>query len=110
MEQIVLICSIFFYVGVNCIIRKNIISVHLDSRLYYNYIVRKWISRRWYALFYFLMMIPIQYLYLQGLHEKKKETELSQQELYEKISFGEEQLHFMCKATHFIYLLRLLHI
>ena len=24
------------------------------------------------ALFYFLVMIPIQYLYLQGLHEKRK--------------------------------------
>ncbi|MDA1570317.1 DUF3949 domain-containing protein, partial [Bacillus cereus] len=38
------------------------------------------------ALFYFLVMIPIQYLYLQGLHEKKKKTGLSQRELYEKMS------------------------
>ncbi len=39
------------------------------------------------ALFYFVVMIPIQYLYLQGLHEKKKKTGLSQRELYEKNVF-----------------------
>ena len=29
------------------------------------------------ALFYFLVMIPIQYLYLQGLHEKGKDRIIS---------------------------------
>ena len=28
---------------------KNRILIHLDSRLCYNLIVRKWISERWYA-------------------------------------------------------------
>ncbi|PEF44783.1 DUF3949 domain-containing protein [Bacillus anthracis] len=53
------------------------------------------------ALFYFLVMIPIQYLYLQGLHEKKKKTGLSQRELYEKMSFGEEQLHLHVQGNPF---------
>ena len=52
------------------------------------------------ALFYFLIMIPIQYLYLQGLHEKRK-TGLSQRELYEKMSFGEEQLHLHVQGNPF---------
>ncbi len=53
------------------------------------------------ALFYFLVMIPIQYLYLQGLHEKRKRTGLSQRELYEKMSFEEEQLHFHVQGNLF---------
>ena len=46
------------------------------------------------AVLYFLMMIPIEYFYLQGLEEKKKKTGLSQSQMYEKMSFEEEQLHF----------------
>ncbi|EJR51131.1 hypothetical protein IIM_03499 [Bacillus cereus VD107] len=53
------------------------------------------------ALFYFLVMIPIQYLYLQGLNEKKKRTGLSQQELYKQMSFEEEQLHFHVQGNLF---------
>jgi hypothetical protein len=46
-------------------------------------------------------MIPIQYLYLQGLNEKKKRTGLSQQELYKQMSFEEEQLHFHVQGNLF---------
>ncbi|WP_423743050.1 DUF3949 domain-containing protein [Bacillus cereus] len=46
------------------------------------------------ALFYFLVMIPIQYLYLQGLHEKKEKTGLSQRELYEKNVFWRRTITF----------------
>ncbi|OQR53814.1 DUF3949 domain-containing protein [Bacillus sp. CDB3] len=53
------------------------------------------------ALFYFLVMIPIQYLYLQGLNEKKKRIGLSQQELYKQMSFEEEQLHFHVQGNPF---------
>lgn len=53
------------------------------------------------ALLYFLVMIPIQYLYLQGLNEKKKRTGLSQQELYKQMSFEEEQLHFHVQGNLF---------
>ena len=92
-------------------VRKDGIIIQFSCILCYDYIVRKWNRERWYALcrqpysfgsialFYFLVMIPIQYLYLQGLHEKKK-TGLSQRELYEKMSF-EEQLHFHVQGNPF---------
>ena len=51
------------------------------------------------AILYFLVMIPIEYRYLQGLEEKKKKTGLSQSKLYEKMSFEEEQLHFNIQGT-----------
>ncbi|KFM99367.1 DUF3949 domain-containing protein [Bacillus clarus] len=53
------------------------------------------------ALFYFLVMIPIQYLYIEGLSERKKRTGLSQQEMYKKMSFEEEQLHFHVQGNPF---------
>lgn len=42
------------------------------------------------ALFYFLIMIPIQYSYISGLKERMKRTGLTQNELYEKMSFAEK--------------------
>ena len=65
-------------------VRKDGIIIQFSCILCYDYIVIKWNRERWYALcrqpysfgsialFYFLVMIPIQYLYLQGLHEKRK--------------------------------------
>jgi len=53
------------------------------------------------ALFYFLMMIPIQYLYIKGLNEQRQLTKLSQQELYKNMSFEEEQLHFHVQGNPF---------
>ncbi|KFN16613.1 DUF3949 domain-containing protein [Bacillus pseudomycoides] len=53
------------------------------------------------ALFYFLAMIPIQYLYIEGLNEQKQQTKLSQQELYKNMSFEEEQLHFHVQGNPF---------
>ncbi|MDM5190289.1 DUF3949 domain-containing protein [Bacillus sp. DX4.1] len=46
------------------------------------------------ALFYFLIMIPIQYFYIEGLNEQRQRTRRSQKELYKNMSFEEEQLHF----------------
>ncbi|MBO9130892.1 DUF3949 domain-containing protein [Bacillus sp. 165] len=45
-------------------------------------------------LIYFLVMIPVQYRILAGLKERQTKTSLSQSELYENMSFEEEQLHF----------------
>ncbi|WJE52036.1 DUF3949 domain-containing protein [Bacillus cereus] len=53
------------------------------------------------ALFYFLMMIPIQYLYIEGLNEQRQRTIRSQQELYKNMSFEEEQLHFYVQGNPF---------
>ncbi|MGG2018163.1 DUF3949 domain-containing protein [Bacillus sp. S10(2024)] len=53
------------------------------------------------ALFYFLIMIPIQYSYISGLKERMKRTGLTQNELYEKMSFEEEQAHFNLQGSLF---------
>ncbi|HEK9101940.1 DUF3949 domain-containing protein [Bacillus pfraonensis] len=53
------------------------------------------------ALFYFLAMIPIQYLYIEGLNEQRQRTRRSQQELYKNMSFEEEQLHFHVQGNPF---------
>ncbi|PFA22433.1 MULTISPECIES: DUF3949 domain-containing protein [Bacillus cereus group] len=53
------------------------------------------------ALFYFFLMIPIQYLYIEGLNEQEQRTRRSQQELYKNMSFEEEQLHFHVQGNPF---------
>lgn len=53
------------------------------------------------ALCYFLIMIPIQYSYISGLKERMKRTALTQNELYEKMSFEEEQAHFNLQGNLF---------
>ena len=93
-------------------VRKDGIIIQFSCILCYDYIVRKWNRERWYALcrqpysfcsialFYFLVMIPIQYLYLQGLHEKRKRQDYLS-ESYMKNVFGEEQLHFHVQGNPF---------
>jgi hypothetical protein len=46
------------------------------------------------AVLYFLIMTPIQYRYIAALKEKQKKSKLKQHEMYEKMLFEEEQLHF----------------
>ncbi|MED2184123.1 DUF3949 domain-containing protein [Bacillus wiedmannii] len=53
------------------------------------------------ALFYFLVMIPFQYLYLQGLHEKRNEQDYLSENYMKKMSFEEEQLHFHVQGNPF---------
>lgn len=53
------------------------------------------------ALFYFLVMIPVQYSYISGMKDKLKRTNLSQEQLFEKMSFEEEQLHFSIQGNPF---------
>ncbi|CAM4209867.1 DUF3949 domain-containing protein [Bacillus manliponensis] len=53
------------------------------------------------ALFYFLVMIPIQYMYISEMNKKKNKIGLSQNEMYEKMSFEEEQLHFHVQGNPF---------
>jgi hypothetical protein len=68
------------------------------------------------ALLYFLVMIPIQYLYISGIKERARKWKLSQEQMYENMSFEEEQLHFHIQGNianlpstivaHFLYQLR----
>ncbi|PHC98460.1 hypothetical protein COF36_00410 [Bacillus pseudomycoides] len=53
------------------------------------------------GIVYVLIMIPIQYMYISGLKEKQKEMKVSQHELYEKMSFEEEQLHYNVQGNLF---------
>ncbi|WP_429706693.1 DUF3949 domain-containing protein [Bacillus rhizoplanae] len=53
------------------------------------------------AVLYFLIMIPIQYSYISSLKERMKKTGLTQSELYEKMSFEEEQSHFSLQGNLF---------
>jgi Protein of unknown function (DUF3949) len=46
------------------------------------------------ALLYFFVMVPIQYLYISGIKERARKWKLSQEQMYENMSFEEEQLHF----------------
>jgi Sec-independent protein secretion pathway component TatC len=46
------------------------------------------------ALLYFFVMVPIQYLYISGIKERTRKSKLSQEQMYENMSFEEEQLHF----------------
>jgi hypothetical protein len=61
-------------------------------------------------------MIPIQYLYISGIKERARKWKLSQEQMYENMSFEEEQLHFHIQGNianlpstivaHFLYQLR----
>lgn len=62
------------------------------------------------ALFYFLVMIPLQYLYLQGLHEKRNEQDYLSKNYMKKCLLKKNNYIFTYKATPLIYRLRLLHI
>jgi Protein of unknown function (DUF3949) len=75
-----------------------------------------WLFFRGIALLYFLVMIPIQYLYISGIKERARKWKLSQEQMYENMSFEEEQLHFHIQGNianlpstivaHFLYQLR----
>ncbi|MFB7304166.1 DUF3949 domain-containing protein [Heyndrickxia sporothermodurans] len=45
-------------------------------------------------ILYFLVMIPIEYNNISSIKEQKKKTNMHHNEMYEKMSFEEEQLNF----------------
>ncbi|QQZ08953.1 DUF3949 domain-containing protein [Heyndrickxia vini] len=45
-------------------------------------------------IMYFLVMIPIEYNNISSIKEQKKKANISHNEMYEKMSFEEEQLNF----------------
>ncbi|WP_232700032.1 DUF3949 domain-containing protein [Brevibacillus daliensis] len=53
------------------------------------------------AIFYFLAMIPAQYTYQKEMIKKRKQTGINPSQLYEKMSFQEEQLHFHMQGNLF---------
>lgn len=53
---------------------------------------------------YTLVMIPIQYGYLTELKKRQEKLRVSQNQLYERMSFEEEQLHFHHQGSMFNWL------
>jgi hypothetical protein len=43
---------------------------------------------------YFIVMIPIQYSYISAMKKRRKEANFSQNQLYDNMSFEEQQLHY----------------
>lgn len=53
------------------------------------------------AVAYFVIMIPIQYVYIRELKQQQEKSGLSQSEMYEKMSFSMEQAHFGVQGNLF---------
>ncbi|OPA77001.1 hypothetical protein BVG16_17175 [Paenibacillus selenitireducens] len=53
------------------------------------------------AVVYFLIMIPIQYSYISELKKLQLRTGGSQSEMYEKMTFENEQSHFAVQGNIF---------
>ncbi|WP_372515569.1 DUF3949 domain-containing protein [Bacillus pacificus] len=62
------------------------------------------------VLAYFIILVPIQYNYIKILKEKQKKMNVSQNELYDNMSYEESQIHYIIKVTYLQYLLRLLQV
>lgn len=45
-------------------------------------------------LAYFIILVPIQYNYIKMLKEKQQKMNISQIELYDKMSYEESQVHY----------------
>lgn len=43
---------------------------------------------------YFIVLIPIQYSYITAMKKRRKEANLSQNQLYDNMTFEEQQLHY----------------
>lgn len=46
------------------------------------------------VLAYFIILVPIQYNYIKMLKEKQKKMNVSQNELYDNMSYEESQIHY----------------
>lgn len=51
-------------------------------------------------LLYLIIMVKIQYGYIIQMQERQRQSNLSQNKLYEKMSFQEEQLHFHIQSHY----------
>ncbi|GIN87987.1 hypothetical protein J6TS2_43730 [Heyndrickxia sporothermodurans] len=52
-------------------------------------------------ILYFLIMIPIQYSCISSMKELQKESNLTHNERFEKMTFEEEQLHYHLQSNFF---------
>ncbi|MED3035223.1 hypothetical protein CBR56_21135 [Bacillus thuringiensis] len=50
---------------------------------------------------YFIILVPIQYNYIEILKEKRKKMNVSQNELYDNMSYEESQIHYHYQSNVF---------
>ena len=53
------------------------------------------------VLAYFIILVPIQYNYIKLLKEKQKKLNVSQNELYDNMSYEESQIHYHYQSNVF---------
>ncbi|QIW19438.1 DUF3949 domain-containing protein [Bacillus thuringiensis] len=53
------------------------------------------------VLAYFIILVPIQYNYIKMLKEKQQKMNISQNELYDKMSYEEAQVHYHYQSNVF---------
>ncbi|MDT3494864.1 DUF3949 domain-containing protein [Bacillus toyonensis] len=52
-------------------------------------------------LTYFIILVPIQYNYIKMLKEKQQKMKVAQNELYDKMSYEESQVHYHYQSNVF---------
>ncbi|PGZ58349.1 hypothetical protein COE58_21770 [Bacillus cereus] len=52
-------------------------------------------------LAYFIILVPIQYNYIKMLKKKQQKMNISQIELYDKMSYEESQVHYHYQSNVF---------
>ncbi|KMP94125.1 hypothetical protein TU65_15810 [Bacillus wiedmannii] len=53
------------------------------------------------VLAYFLILVPIQYNYIKILKTRQKKMNMSQNELYDNMSYEESQIHYHYQSNVF---------
>ncbi|AXK20430.1 TPA: DUF3949 domain-containing protein [Bacillus toyonensis] len=53
------------------------------------------------VLAYFIILVPIQYNYIKMFKEKQQKMNVAQNELYDKISYEESQVHYHYQSNVF---------
>ncbi|MCU5513232.1 MULTISPECIES: DUF3949 domain-containing protein [Bacillus] len=53
------------------------------------------------VLAYFIILVPIQYNYIKILKKKQKKMNVSQNELYDNMSYEESQIHYHYQSNVF---------
>ncbi|CRK84522.1 DUF3949 domain-containing protein [Neobacillus massiliamazoniensis] len=48
---------------------------------------------------FFLIMIPVQYSYISEMKERREKAKLSQNDLYDRMSFEEQELHYSVQGS-----------
>ena len=84
--------------------KKWIYFVLIDMITIYKYSYKGVFIMIWISLIvlaYFIILVPIQYNYIKILKEKQKKMNVSQNELYDNMSYEESQIHYHYQSNVF---------